>query len=151
MKLIRSSAAGGKSVRIILAIKQIIDLVYSSCLCTYRTSRYLSVSSGFLCECKLYLCQVLSSCYCYNEHTSVHSVMLSNWTVNVFCSVPFWSEIKILSWPENLQSDQFWQFESADFNSFLKGAAGCATHVRSEFLLVPLCGTRPISSHFMLL
>lgn len=84
----------------------------------------LCVSSGFLCESLLYSCQTLSWCVCYNEHTSVHSVMLSSRTVNVFCSVPFWSEIKILSWPENLHNDQFWQFESAVFDLFLKGAAG---------------------------
>lgn len=54
----------------------------------------LCVSSGVLCECKLYLCQTLSRCVCYKEHISVLSVMLSNWTVNVFCSVPFWSDIK---------------------------------------------------------
>lgn len=50
--------------------------------------------------------------------------MLSSWTVNVFCSVPFWSELKILSWPENLHTDQFWEFEAAVFPLFLKAAAG---------------------------
>lgn len=56
MKLIRSSAARRKSVRIILAIKQMIDLVYSSCLCTYRTSRYLSVSLLGFCANVSYIC-----------------------------------------------------------------------------------------------
>lgn len=38
---------------------------------------------------------------------------LSSWTVNVFCSVPFWSEIKILSWPENdPQNGEFQHFGS---------------------------------------
>lgn len=64
--------------------------------------------------------------------------MLSNWTVNVFCSVPFWSEIKILSWPENLQNDPFQQCESAVFNSFLTGAAGCATRGPRSVWLSPV-------------
>lgn len=52
VKLIRISAAGGKSVRIILAIKQ----MYSRCLCTSRTSRYLCVSLLGFCANVNYIC-----------------------------------------------------------------------------------------------
>lgn len=125
-----------RSARTILAIKQIFDLMYSDALTGHDVTS-LWTFWGFVRMWTLSVSNVV--CVCYNDHISVHTVVLPNWTVNVFCSVPFWSEIilkkKNLLWPQNPQNDQFWQLDV----------------LIHSLLLVPLCGTGPISSPFVFL